>query len=200
MGRMVIVGAGALGHEVAQWIEMSANKPESIVFLDDVNKAPYILGTTYEAAELLQPDDVVLLAIYEPAGREKVARRLNLSGRKYSTWAHGFSCPGFCDLGEGTLLLPYALVSCRAKLGRHVVLNTHASVGHDTEIGDFVTLSSHVGIAGRVVIGERTFFGTGAVVAPGVKIGSDCYIGAGSVVVSDVPTGVKVFGNPARRI
>lgn len=201
MGRLVLVGAGSLGHEVAQWIELSANKPEKIVFLDDFLTAPYVIGKIEQAAELVSTEqDGVLLTIYDPAAREKVADRVNLQGGKFSTWAHGFSCPGFCDLGEGCLLLPYALVSCRAKLGRSVILNTHASVGHDSEIGDFVTLSSHAAIAGRVIVGARTFIGTGAVVIPDVKIGSDCHIGAGAVVVSDLPNGSKVFGNPARRI
>ena len=40
--------------------------------------------------------------------------------------------------------------------------------------------------------------GGGSVLLPGVTIGENALVGAGSVVTKDVPSGMIVFGNPAR--
>ena len=42
--------------------------------------------------------------------------------------------------------------------------------------------------------------GSNAVIVPSRKIGDDAFIGAGSVVISHIKQGVKVLGNPAKKI
>ena len=51
-----------------------------------------------------------------------------------------------------------------------------------------------------VKIGANVWIGGGAIITPGVTVGDDAIIGAGAVVTRDVPAGVTVAGNPARRI
>jgi maltose O-acetyltransferase len=51
-----------------------------------------------------------------------------------------------------------------------------------------------------IVIGTDAWLGGGAIVLPGITIGAEAVVGAGSVVTHDVPPGVTVAGNPARRI
>lgn len=191
-GRSVIVGAGALGRELAQWIRRE--RPEQlVVFLDDRLRGTHIAGTveSYER----QPGDAVLIAIADPAGRRAVGARIQAA-----TWASESATVGQCQLGPGCLLLPGSLVSADAVLGECCVLNTHATVGHDVVLGDYVTLSSHVDLCGGVQVGAGVFFGSGARVLPGVSIGDGAYVGAGSVVMRDVPPGVRVAGNPARSV
>jgi maltose O-acetyltransferase len=55
-------------------------------------------------------------------------------------------------------------------------------------------------ITGPVKVGCRCFVGAGALIMPGVTIGDDCIVGANSVVTSDVPSGLVVAGNPAKRV
>lgn len=191
-GRFVIVGAGALGREVAQWIRLD-NRSEPIVFLDDFNTGADIIGTveSYER----QPGDAVLIAVGDPAGRKTIGDRIAAA-----TYVSSTATRGQCTLGEGTLLLPRCLVSAEAALGECCIVNTFASIGHDVELGAYCTLSSHVDLCGRVKVGARVFFGSGARVVPGVRIGDDSYVGAGTVVLKDLPAGSRVFGNPARAI
>jgi sugar O-acyltransferase (sialic acid O-acetyltransferase NeuD family) len=192
-GRFVIVGAGALGRELKQWIEMSGRQ-EAVVFLDDFNQGPSIIGSieSYER----QPEDEVLVAIGEPKDRQKVADRFS----KLGTFIANSAVTGNCAVGPGCMLFPHALVSADVVIGAGCIVNIYSSVGHDVHLGDFCTVSSHVDITGRVKVGNRVFFGSGARVVPRVTIGDDAYIGAGAVVVKDVPAGAKVFGNPAREI
>jgi len=51
-----------------------------------------------------------------------------------------------------------------------------------------------------VVIGDNVWIGGRSIIFPGVTIGNGSVISAGSVVLSEVPSGVIVAGNPARRV
>jgi sugar O-acyltransferase (sialic acid O-acetyltransferase NeuD family) len=193
-GRIVIIGAGSLGRELMQWIRLDG-RTEEIAFLDD-GAAGHAMGIGNLASYERKPGDQVLIAIADPAGREKVAEQL----ASMATFVSGLATAGDCAIGAGSLLMPYCLVSADARLGIGTILNTYASVGHDVELGDFCTLSSHVDLCGRVKIGARVFFGSGARALPGVTIGDGAVIGAGAVVVKDVAAGATVFGNPARQV
>jgi sugar O-acyltransferase (sialic acid O-acetyltransferase NeuD family) len=187
--RIVIVGAGALGREIAQWARRDG--ADRIVFLDDTTANEHVIGTV-ESYERL-PGDEVLIAIADPKARQAVAGRIQAA----SFIAASVTC-GDCSIGLGSLLLPHALVSAAAVLGEGCILNTYSSIGHDVVVGDYCTFSSYVCLAGRVKVGNRVMFGTGAKVLPGVSIGDDAIVGAGAVVVKDVPDSVTVFGVPAR--
>jgi len=50
-----------------------------------------------------------------------------------------------------------------------------------------------------ITLGRDVWVGGGALILPGVTVGDGAVIGAGSVVTRDVPAGVTVVGNPARR-
>jgi maltose O-acetyltransferase len=49
-------------------------------------------------------------------------------------------------------------------------------------------------------IGADAWLGGGTIVLPGISVGEAAVVGAGSVVTHDVPSGVRVAGNPARKI
>lgn len=193
-GRFVIVGAGGLGRELAQWITKSL-RPEGVVFLDDKRKGPHILGNIDSYSR--EPGDEVFIAIGDPQERAAIADRFSRLGAAFVATD---AMTGNCSIGPGTMVFPRALVSADVVLGSGCVVNAFASIGHDVRIGDFVTLSSHVDICGRVKIGNRVMFGSGSRVIPDVVIGDDVTVGAGAVVVKDVPSGSSVFGNPARAV
>lgn len=192
-GRVVIIGAGALGRELMQWIRHDG-RTEEIAFLDDTSEAATVIGTLAEYQR--RPGDQVMIAIADPAGREKVAQQL----AAVAGFISALATVGTCEIGDGSLLLPHCLISADAKVGACTIVGCYSSIGHDVELADFCTLSSHVDLTGRVKVGQRVFFGSGARALPGVTIGDDAVIGAGAVVVRDVAAGMTVFGNPARQV
>lgn len=104
------------------------------------------------------------------------------------------------SIGEGTVVMPGAVVNVDVEIGRHCIVNTSSSIDHDCVLADFVHISPNVALAGNVTVGEGTHVGIGAMVIQGVNIGKWCTIGAGSVILKDVPDFAVVVGNPGRII
>jgi sugar O-acyltransferase (sialic acid O-acetyltransferase NeuD family) len=101
-------------------------------------------------------------------------------------------------IGEGSVVMPGAVINSGAVIGEHSIINTNASVDHDCVLGSFVHISPGGSLAGNVKIGEGTHVGTGASVIPNITIGKWCIIGAGSVILKDIPDFAVVVGNPGR--
>lgn len=204
--RTLIVGAGALGRELASWLRR-LNQEGAVFFLDDAHGTDGAAGR-----DIVGPVDIgaiaggdrVLVAVANPEGRAAVVERLGGSytgaPSTFPPYVDPTAVVGQATIGDGTLLLPLSLLSDRCAVGRFVIVNTHCAIGHDVTIGDFCTLSTGVCLTGRVTVGRGVQFGVGAKVLPGVAIGDRAIVGAGAVVVRDVPPGATVFGNPAKVI
>jgi sugar O-acyltransferase (sialic acid O-acetyltransferase NeuD family) len=137
------------------------------------------------------------------ARQQLVARVESLARPNLSAWTlrHPLSHTGHgVEVGEGTCLAPGSIVTTRALIGRHCILNVKASVSHDCEVGDYSNINPGATVCGNVRIGEGCFLGTGATVSNGVSIGAWSVIGAGAVVIRDVPPRVTAVGVPARVI
>jgi maltose O-acetyltransferase len=116
--------------------------------------------------------------------------------------------PFFCDFGYNIRLGDSAFLNFNC-----VILDVvDVVIGAGTQIGPLVQIltADHPRDAelrrsglefGRPVrIGDNVWIGGGAIILPGATVGDDATIGAGSVVTRDVPPGVTVVGNPARRV
>jgi sugar O-acyltransferase (sialic acid O-acetyltransferase NeuD family) len=106
-----------------------------------------------------------------------------------SLWSH---------IGQGSIVMPQAVVGAASLVGRFCLLNTRASIDHDGVMKDFSSLAPAVVTGGHVVIGRRAAVSIGAVIKHGVSIGDDCLVGANSYLNRDLACLQLAYGSPAR--
>lgn len=203
MGALVLVGGGGLAREVLGYLEALGRADDLRGVVDD-RPNPLILGASLPwlgTTGLFEPGlgDGIIVAIGDPASRERVVRTLAERSASFTSVIHPTAVVGpRVTLGQGVILAPFVVVTADVLVGDHVLMNVATTVGHDARIGSFSTLSGHCDVTGGAQLGNRVFLGSGVSVIPQCTIGDDAYVGAGSVVMSSVPTGARVFGVPAR--
>ncbi len=204
---LIIIGAGGHGAEVAAYaLGLGLNL---LGVLDD-GKPPgpwhctRVLGGMSELPGLVQEHGAVsyITAFGSNALRQKIVHQvesLGLPGLKAINLSHVSSWTGVdVEIGEGTLMAPGSLVTTRARIGRHCILNVKASVAHDCVVGDFCNINPGATLCGAVALGDGCSIGAGATVIEKIKIGAGTIVGAGAVVIRDLPPGVTAVGVPAR--
>ena len=204
MTKLVIIGAGEHGSVVADAALLMAKWSE-IVFLDDkdfggatVLGIP-VVGRVDDWADLVDQDVEFFVAIGGNARRLEVLLAIESQQEVIVSIVHPSAVVSpFAIVDPGVVVCAGAVINPRATIGRGSIVNTGATVDHDCVIKPGVHISPGANLAGCVTIGERSWIGIGAVVREGVTIGSDCVVGAGAAVISDVESGQKVAGVPAR--
>ena len=115
--------------------------------------------------------------------------------------------PFFCDYGYNIHLGSGVFLNFNCVL---LDVNT-IEIGDRTQIGPAVQIytadhprdpkarRTNLECSKPVRIGRNVWIGGGSIILPGITIDDNAIIGAGSVVTHDVPTGITVIGNPARK-
>lgn len=208
--KLIIVGAGGCGREVAQiakdvmhrdqvaWV-LHGFIDDNLSVLDDYEYDIPLLGRI-DSWEPKQ-DEVFVCAIGNPELREKLTIKLEEKRAEFICLIHPTAVVSFnAEYQKGLVVYPFCSMSVDTKIGKHVIINMHNSIGHDAKIGNYSVLSSYCDITGFVELGNKVFLGSHVTIAPGLKIGDNANIGLGSVVVANIKNNKRVFGNPARTL
>lgn len=193
--RVVIVGAGGFGREVA-WIAGLCGV-EVVGFIDD---SPEKASGEYAGRPLLGPLRDVLarlpagtffhVAIGRNAVRRAVTEQAVAAGwRPLSIIAPSAIVAPSAVIGAGCFIGANSVVSVGGSLGAGVIVNHLASIGHDVRVGDFAQICPCAGISGGCEIGEEALMGTNASVIPQKRIGARATLGAGAVAIRDLADG-----------
>lgn len=199
---LTIIGAGWHGREVLAvcrdlWGERVCE------FLDDA-KTGHVDGVNVVGTLAKLQDDQFfhqrrfVVAIGGNAARVKVGNDLHGRRAEVVTVVHPKATIWSKDIGIGTVIFPYAIVSIGAKVGQFCIVNKYATVGHGAEVGDGASIADAARFSGK--LGECSTMGLHAVAIPGADIGARCTVGAGSVVLKSIPDGSVVAGVPAKSL
>jgi len=201
--KLGIYGAGGLGREVlilAQQLN-GASRWEGIFFIDDITEENMVSGVpVYRFAQLDLSHTEIVIAIGEPAARQKLAERV-LTKTGLATLIHPSAfIPKGTHIGAGAIICDHAFISCDVFIAENTLIQPHASVGHDTHIGAHSVICGNVTLAGRCVLGRRIFIGMNSAIKEKTLLGDDVIIGMGSAVFSNIIQESIARGNPARVI
>jgi sugar O-acyltransferase (sialic acid O-acetyltransferase NeuD family) len=208
MKDIIIIGAGALGEEIAWLIEeINDNQKEwnLLGFFDDYayNKKKTILGYKVLGTSrdvLNYPEVYFTIAYGSPNLRKKVVESINSSNTKWATLiSPTVRVHKTNKLGQGVIIGRNADLTINCELGDFVMLNIHVVLGHKVKVGKYTIISPNVTINGEGIIGEACQIGANSFVK-NITIGNNVTVGASSCVVKDVENDRVVVGVPAKEI
>jgi sugar O-acyltransferase (sialic acid O-acetyltransferase NeuD family) len=208
--KIAIFGAGGFGREVKMLIDQVNESRKQFSFIgyydDGVQKSTLINGYPVlgglDDLNKVDEDLNIVFAIGNPLNKRKIIEKLSNKQLKFPTLIHPTVLIGKDDveIGEGTIICAYCIITVNIKIGRHVILNLACTVGHDTVVGDYSSFMPTINISGEVVIEEAVYGGTGAKIINQLTIGKDTIIGAGAVVAKSLPPKCTAVGIPAKPI
>jgi len=176
-----------------------------LVFIDDGQAPGYVNGhdivTWTHFLERQSGEKAVSIAIAASKTRQNLAEKC-AAAKVPLIEARAASVVQMDDvvIGDGACLSPFVTLTSNIRIGRCFHGNLYSYVEHDCAIGDFVTFAPGAKVNGNVTIGDHAYIGSGAIIRQGIAIGAGAIVGMGAVVTRDVPPGVTVVGNPARRL
>lgn len=211
MKHLLIIGARGWGREVYAAFKTSkevlSGEMDIKGFLDSKTDAfeglrgtyPPILGPVEDY--VVQPDDIFFIAQGDSHWRKHYAEIIESKGGNFYTYiSEGALINDTAQIGEGSFISGWCSVSDNVILGKHVILHPFTNIGHDAKVNNYGTLLSYVFLGGYAEVGEYSQMSPKSMIIPHKKIGDNVMVGAGSVVMRNVPDGISVLGNPAKKI
>jgi sugar O-acyltransferase (sialic acid O-acetyltransferase NeuD family) len=208
MNKLVILGVGGFGREVAWLVErINAMNPTWALmgFIDDnpqthdkvVNGYRVLGGRDWLAHN--GGEVYVACAI----GSSKTRKRL-ISELKHARFATlvdpKVEISERVSMGEGCIICAGTILTVDITIGSHVIINLYCTIGHDATINDYVTINPSVNVSGHTYLGECVEMGTGSQIIQGIRVGDGTIVGAGAVVVKELPGECTAVGAPAKPI
>jgi sugar O-acyltransferase (sialic acid O-acetyltransferase NeuD family) len=201
---LVIIGAGGLGREVAQYCQsIEPDRP----FLHAVTRPEFLRpGEPDVLLSAIPRGTPFICAIGDPTTRRRITEQAQGLGLVPESLVHPSAVVSRdAQIGHGALICPGVIITTGVTVGHHVHLNLATTVAHDVALEDYVTTAPGVNISGHVRLKAGAYVGTGASIINGTPtepliIGSAAVVGAGACVVRAVADGTTVVGVPAREL
>lgn len=209
--KLIIIGAGGFGREVAWLVERINNYAETweiIGFIDDnedvkgkVINGYKVLGATSDIIE--NEETYFVCAVGASKVRERIIKKVEEINPviKFATLIDpSVEVSNFVNIGEGSIICANTILTVNIDIGKHVIINLSCTVGHDVIIKEYSTLYPSVNVSGNTVLGHACEVGTGTQIIQGKAIGDYSIIGAGAVIVKNIPDNCTAVGIPAKPV
>jgi sugar O-acyltransferase (sialic acid O-acetyltransferase NeuD family) len=203
MKKIVIVGAGGFGKEIA-WMAQRCGY-EVIGFLDSTPEKQNtqimgfdVLGPIENAKQFIEYEFII--AIGNPRSRKKILD-LFFNDEKFvfATLIDTKALVGEnVIIAEGSIICAGAILTVDIEVGRHTIVNINSTIGHDVRIKDFVTIAPNASISGNIELNDYVEIGTNATLREKLVVQEGAMIGMGAVLTKDVERNHVMIGNPAK--
>ncbi|MGF1765966.1 acetyltransferase [Enterovibrio makurazakiensis] len=115
--------------------------------------------------------------------RQSMFDRIKHIGYKIETYIHPDAKVYTSNqIGEGSVVLPGAVLEPYSKLGKNSMIWCNSTVAHHADIGDHCWLASGCVISGSAVVGDNTFIGVNSTIVNEVEVGKLNLVGAGALI------------------
>ena len=196
---VVIVGAGHLGKLLFDCLA-GDDRWRAVAFIDDglaggqVFGLPVFASDTYDRG--LASDG--FLAIGFPKERRAMLARVAPLCLSWPNFIDRQAMVGHdAHLGEGALVLSFAMVASGVTLGSFTYLSSYAHVGTGAVVGDFTSILPGASI-GKSVVGDNCVIGLKSACLDGASVGNGVTVAPYTLVRKAIPAGALVAGNPGR--
>jgi sugar O-acyltransferase (sialic acid O-acetyltransferase NeuD family) len=201
---LVIFGAG--GHAVSVANVAISDGYNVKHFVDKSKIGQKLLGFSIigDIADLYDLDFYCFgIAVGDNAVRERIYNELQAKHANlyFPPLVHSSATvSSFTSIGDGTVVMPKAVIGPNSKVGKFCILNTRSSIDHDCLMMDFSSLAPSAVTGGTVRIGLRSAVSIGAIIKHGLKIGNDSVVGANSYLNKDLSNNQVAYGTPANQV
>lgn len=210
MKRVLIIGAGDLGQQIAHYVSESTE--HTIVgYVDDwantgdIRRGYPVLGCVEDTEMLYHQGvfDELLIGIgYKHFETRKLIFDKYKSIIPFATYLHPSShIDSTSKIGSGIVVLPGCVIDYGAVLRDNLFIYSGCVIGHNTQIGAHSIISLSVTTGGFSQIGESCFLGLKTCICDNITISNHTFLGACANVITDISDENGVYvGNPARYI
>lgn len=192
---VIIIGAGGHGKVIADIVFKSGDNFKG--FLDDDLSKEYVIGKIIDCKKY--QDCYFVIGIGNNKVRETIAQEYNFL-KFYSAIHPTAVIANDVNIGNGSVIMPNAVINANSKIGNHCIINTASVVEHDCVIDDFAHISPNATLCGTVRIGRETHIGAGAVIKNNITICENVTVGIAAAIVKDIDKPGIYIGVPGRKV
>jgi sugar O-acyltransferase (sialic acid O-acetyltransferase NeuD family) len=206
--RVVIIGAGGHGREVAEIMRHQIQVGEKLQLLGFIDENSALHGHYVDGLPVLgnwswftrsdSPEVAVICAVGTPSICQRFVQHALALGLPFVSAISPLAVISpRAHVGQGVAVFPGAVINTGAFLDDHCIVNVGATVSHDTRVGRYCNINPGAHLAGSISVGEGCYVGMGSNIIQGRSVGMWTVIGAGAVVIRELPAYVTAVGVPA---
>ena len=202
---LAIIGASALGRQIAHQASL-ADKPFEVVgFFDDfAATGGDVLGSVDTVQRMYDGGAFNYLSVgvgynameFRASCADNFLGRIPLA----RIVLPGTFIDPTAQIEEGVVVLAGTMIDQDVKIDTNCFLSLGCSISHETVIGAHTYCAPRVTICGRCRIGRSCFLGAGCVIKDDIEVVNGVTIGAGAVVVNNITEPGVYIGCPARML
>lgn len=178
--QLALFGYGGHAREVAA-ILRDTLKVEVTHFVDD----QFAKGFANPISSFDPTNFVMMVAVADPWDRAKIVSQLPVE-TEYFSFVHDTALLYDAEVGIGSFIGPYCILTTNVKIGDHAILNRAVHVGHDCRIGNYFSAMSGSIVSGNCSLSNNIYLGNNACIREKISVGPNTTIGMGAMVVSNI--------------